>query len=416
MSADGRSFVEAPVSSMSARLSPELRFVAECVRRSCGASPRQLPTTPEWEKILEHTAAQGVYPSVDAALQSRRVVAPERIRTLVSMGARMAVLERQRQQEPGIRLALSTLLAAGCTPVVLKGVALAYSRYVRPEHRLFSDIDLLLPVGQLARANAALLHAGFVVHDADHPLVGHQHLPPLMAPDRSILVELHRTLFDDACPFTVRVDELLARARPLRLFGMPVGELAPVDALLHACGHLSYVHRYARLPLRSLADVLVITRSGDVDWRDFVVRARRARMQGAVFWPLALARAWLGAPVPAPVLKALASPRPVHRVLSPVMYSGYVLDRSTVGDDGNRVLYDLLLELSIFSGCTPARQAGTMLRGLFPPPDAVTHLAPHITASPERYALELVRLPRLWRGISALGRLIAASRASGRTP
>jgi hypothetical protein len=57
-----------------------------------------------------------------------------------------------------------------------------------------------------------------------------------------------------------------------------------------------------------------------------------------------------------------------------------------------------------------------MLRGLFPPPDAVTHLAPHITASPERYALELVRLPRLWRGISALGRLIAASRASGRTP
>jgi hypothetical protein len=267
----------------------------------------------------------------------------------------------------------------------------------------------LLPQDQLAGANRALLAAGFAVAEPDQALAGHQHLPPLVAPGPSILVELHRALFDEACPFAVDVGRLLADARPLRLFGLPVWELAPPDALLHACGHLSYGHRYARLPLRSLADILAITHAEDIDWRDFVTRARRARMHGAIFWPLTLARAWLGAPVPKAVTHALAASRPIHRLVSTVMGSGYMLDRSTIEDDGDRILYELLIDLSVYSGCTPTEQVLRLLRGLFPPPDAVTHLAPHVTSSPARYAAELTRLSRLWRGISALGRLVAAT-------
>jgi len=394
-------------------LSEELRFVAECVRRSAGAPHRPFPTVLDWGVVLRHTAAQSVFGSVAAGLKSGEVAVPDAIQDLVGTGAAMSSLQRRHRQEPGIQRTLTTLLEAGCSPVLLKGVALAYSRYAVAEHRTFADVDLLLPVHQLERANRTLLDAGFTIDERDRTTACHQHLPVLYAPGRTIAVELHRALFDDGCPFIVDVGELLARARPTTVFGLAVRELAPEDALLHVCAHLSYGHHYTRYPLRSLADILVLTRRGEVDWSELIVRARRAQMDGAVIWPLALAHAWLGAPVPEGVLRALAPSRPLRRLVAAVMYSGYILDRSAVPDDGTKVLFDLLLDLSIYSGCSAGTQVKALLRGLFPPPDGVTHLPSRVTSSPTSYALALTRLSRLQRGACALGQLMVGA---GRRP
>ena len=281
------------------------------------------------------------------------------------------------------------------------------------EHRTFYDVDLLLPGHQLERGNRALLDSGFTVNDPVRTPPNHHHLPALYAPGRTILVELHRALFDDDCPFVVDVGELLARARPTTILGFEVRELAPEDALLHVCAHHSYGDHYTRNALRALADILALTRGGEVDWSEFIVRAQQARMDGAVIWPLALARTWLGAPVPEGVLRALAPSRPLRRLVAAAMDSGYVLDRSAVQDDGTKVLFDLLLYLSAYSGCSASTQAGVLLRRLFPPPDGVTHLPAQVTSSPMRYGLALMHLSRVWRGTWALGRLVLGA---GRQP
>lgn len=387
-------------------MSDELRFVVECVRRSAGAPRWPLPAGLDWNVVLRHTAAQSVFGSVAAALKSGEAAVSDSAQELIGTGAAMASLQRRHRQEPGIRLALTTLLEAGCSPVLLKGLALAYTRYAVPGHRTFADIDLLLPSHQLERANRALLDSGFTVDERDRTTASHQHLPVLYAPGQTIAVELHRALFDNGCPYVLDVAGLLARARPTSVLGLAVRELAPEDALLHVCAHLSYGHHYTRYPLRSLADILVLTRGGDVDWCEFIVRAHRARMDGAVVWPLALARAWLGAPVPDEVLRSLAPSQPIRRLAAAVMYSGYILDRSAIPDDGTKVLFDLLLDLSIYTGCSVGTQAQALLWGLFPPPDGVTHLPPQMTSSATSYALALTRLSRLRRGAGALGRLV----------
>jgi hypothetical protein len=158
--------------------------------------------------------------------------------------------------------------------------------------------------------------------------------------------------------------------------------------------------------LRSLADVLVLSHSGEVDWLDLVVRVRRARMDGAIAWPLVLARAWFGAPIPTGVIQMLARPHPFRRMIRSVMHSGYILDRSTVPDDGSRVLFDLMLDLSIHAGCSPIKQGEVLLKSLFPPTHGVTHLPPEVLASPALYVRELTRMKRLRRGLSAIQRLI----------
>lgn len=387
-------------------LRPELRFVIECVRRSCGATAGLLPSSVDWSAVLGYATAQGVLTSVDAVLQSSEIDAPADIRGLIGTGAAMTSMHRQHRQEPGIQLSLKTLLEIGCSPVVLKGVALAYSRYTRPALRSFADIDLLLPESQLERANRGLLAAGFTLDTSFTMGSDHQHLPPLIAPRQAIPVELHDTLFEKRGPFSLATSELLARARPITILGLPVRELAPTDALIHICAHLSHGHRYERYPLRSLADVLVLARSGEVDWIDLVVRVRRARMDGAIVWPLVLARAWFGAPIPTGVIQMLARPHPLRRMINSVMHSGYILDRSTVPDDGSRVLFDLVLDLSIHSGCSPIKQGEVLLNGLFPPTHGVTHLPPDVLASSALYVRELTRLRRLRRGFSAIRRLM----------
>jgi hypothetical protein len=245
--------------------------------------------------------------------------------------------------------------------------------------------------------------AGFEV-DATAPLPdGHQHLAPLFAPRREIVVELHGTLFEARSPFDIAIDAWIARAEPTTILGHPVHVLSATDALLHTCAHLSYGHRYLRYPLRSLADILALTRHGTVSWTELVLRAREAQMSGAVVWPLAVARAWLDAPIPARVIRHLMPAQPLRSFIGTAMGSGYILDRASIADDGTAVAYERLLELSIFGHSSVVGLGKILLNGLLPPADAVTHLP----TSPTRRALQLIRPTRISRGLRAMGRLIA---------
>jgi hypothetical protein len=264
-----------------------------------------------------------------------------------------------------------------------------------------------LPADELGRANTALLVSGFEVN-AEAPMPeGHHHLPPLFAPHREIVVELHSTLFEARCSFDIAIDEWIARAEPTTILGHSVRVLSPTDALLHTCAHLSYGHRYLRYPLRSLTDVLALTRHGAVEWTAVVRRARQAQMNGAVVWPLAVARAWLGAPVPPAVLQQILPAEPLRSLIGTAMGSGYILDRSSIANDGTAVAYERLLELSILGRSSVVAWGKVLCNGLFPPADIMPRHSFETPVSSTRHAFTLIRPTRIWRGLRAMSRLIA---------
>jgi hypothetical protein len=202
----------------------------------------------------------------------------------------------------------------------------------------------------------------------------------------------------------------VTRAQSVQVAGTHAWVPAPVDALHLACIHQSYAHRYRRYLLRSLTDLLALTTHyrSDLDWDLFLSIVKHARTAGAVYWPLRLARAWLNAPVPESVLDALAPAPVLDRVLAAFAEPANILDRrERVGD--NDVLSELVLDLSLRTGCSWAEQIRSCGRSLFPPPSGVSHLTPAVTQSPWRYAAHLSRPARLAHGWVAVNRLIARS-------
>jgi hypothetical protein len=366
--------------------------------------------TPDWNEVLRHAEAQSLFAAVASVDDAPGVDVPEAdSRREIQVRATVARMQRRLRQEPGIRRVLGVLQAAGCHPIILKGAAVAYTRYVRPEYRSFADLDVLLPADELRRANDALLTSGFDIN-ATFPMPdGHHHLPPLFSPHREIVVELHSTLFEARSPFQIAITDWMSRAEPATILGHTVRTLTPTDALLHTCAHLSYGHRYLRYPLRSLTDILALTQHGAVDWTALVRRAQEAQMIGAVVWPLATARAWLGAPSPNRVIRHLLPAQPLRSLIGTAMGSGYILDRSSIKDDGTAVAYERLLELSLLSRPSVVECSRVLFSGLFPPPGTAGEPSYQETSpavSPTRHALRLIRPARIGRGLRAVSRLL----------
>src|SRR3974390_727344 len=69
------------------------------------------------------------------------------------------VLEAIRARE--LRAVLGVLCDKGVRPVLLKGAALAYTHYARPELRTRSDTDLMIPFDARDAVASVLLKAGY---------------------------------------------------------------------------------------------------------------------------------------------------------------------------------------------------------------------------------------------------------------
>jgi hypothetical protein len=321
----------------------------------------------------------------------------------------LAVFRARIYFEPVLHTILSALALDGVVPVLLKGPALAHTAYPRTPLRTFSDIDLLLTPDELGRAATCLQRLGYT------PLLGfdahgHHHLPPYVAPDGELTVELHYDILPSPHPYRIDLDVLRRRAERREIASTPVRVLSAVDALHHACLHLAWGHRYSWYPLRNLTDILAITQNqaAELNWDVFVGEVRRARTAGAVYWPLRLSQLWLGAPVPAGVLERLAPARSLRRLVEPVLMSSYALGSQAPDEVGTEVLYNAVREVSLYGALPLAHQLWATWQCLFPSRAGVGHLSPGSARSRLAYGAYLGRPARLVRGFVAGLRLLAA--------
>ena len=194
-----------------------------------------------------------------------------------------------------------------------KGPVLAQSAYGDLGLRSFSDLDLLIPPADFARAKQALGEMGYRPSQELAPAIerlwlrtGYERAFDGAAGNN--LVELQWRLLpyfyavDRQCA-DFQVDDLLARAGRVEVCGAAVPCLSPEDSLLVLCLHAAK-HLWTRLIW--VADIAQSLRVPRIDFTVVVARARAlgiARILGVSFW---LAEKLLGATLDAAALELIA--------------------------------------------------------------------------------------------------------------
>jgi hypothetical protein len=381
------------------------RAIVACARRIFGCpAPELSELGADWGAAVALAEEQGLEALLEAALCAASWWPSSALRTRLRAHRLVAQRRVATELEPLLTHTLTPLHARGLRPVVLKGAALAYVAFPESTLRSMGDVDILLPANQVECARDALLEAGFWIdQSAIEPT---HHLRPMLHASSRLPVELHHRLLIEPHPYRLDLDGMLSRATVRTLGPVQAHVLGAADALLHTCLHLSFAHRYQFTQLRQLVDVLAITtqRVDELEWDLFVRLAVGARAGGAAYWPLELARRWLGAPIPGWVFDRLAPSAPIRRVLRVLYEPSFVLRGRAPAGPGLAVLYNALVTLSLYDGCSRATQAKAVLRELFPPPGHLGHLEPRVANSRLQYAAYLVRPLRVARGLVAMGR------------
>ncbi|MCX6030765.1 MAG: nucleotidyltransferase family protein [Chloroflexi bacterium] len=271
----------------------------------------------EWLRV-RGLAPYTFYRLSAASLIAQAAEEPQAVLRLAYYIARDKAEQRTRE----LGQVLAALAAAGITPVLFKGAALAYTAYPDPACRMMGDLDLWLTAEEMPAARTVLEGLGYgrCVKEARPPAFQERYLgevPMWREHPRAILVELHWSAFPGVwLARTAAVDHALMRERaaPVMIAGQPALALAPEDAVIQVAVHLAINHSMAKPWLRGLMDIALLARTQAVDWRLVAERARAWRVSTTVWLVLQLAAELVGLTEAASALGRLA-PSPLRRRL-----------------------------------------------------------------------------------------------------
>lgn len=265
----------------------------------------------DWRRIIELAQMQRVAPLFYARLKARGITMPpqaaERLRKI-----HLACAKRNLSVFQDLGDILRAFQAANIPVIPLKGACLAETVYGNIALRPMGDLDVLVEPANLAKALDVLRALGYV---AAHPFeieterMLRHHMPRLFKRD-GLSLELHWTIVDPPCTNRFHKDDLdqvWARATPVKIAGVQVQMLSSMDLLWHLCLHASVQHRFDGTNLRNYWDIaLVIQKYGEaIDWTQFTACVRQWGISNGVRLALQLTEEWTDAVVPSQVLAAL---------------------------------------------------------------------------------------------------------------
>ena len=221
-------------------------------------------------------AAHGVLPLI-ADLLRETGAGPQAMRAqLAAEAARHAALDLLRER--ALKEALDHLDMARSGALLIKGAALAYTHFERPDLRPRFDSDVLIAPG--ARHSSELALEGLGYQRAGHvrgTLVSHQSTMTLdLGSGVTHVIDLHWKIANPhqyADVFTF--DELQRRSVPVTRLSRSARTISPPDALLLACLH-RLAHHFDDDYLLWLYDIhLIASRFTESEWTDCIERARQ---------------------------------------------------------------------------------------------------------------------------------------------
>ena len=260
----------------------------------------------DWEILFSSPQLQGI----PAILYYRMNNLGERFLPCESIVSRLrAQLLANRAKIFHAQKQLAQLLQAlkqdGIQPLVMKGLALAYTAYPHPSlRRAANDIDLLIRPEEFLRAREILLSLGYhsdsyrfeILRDLQceetfEPPKGSRNIRP---------VDLHWELNVD-CGMRNRetTQRIFARSIWVKTQDLTFQAMHPVDALAHSAIHLMQNH-YREMKLSWICDIgfLGNTLQDNQDWETLQKRSGDWNGLLAVQYALKLAIAWTGMRLP----------------------------------------------------------------------------------------------------------------------
>jgi hypothetical protein len=236
--------------------------------------------------------------------------------------------------------------------VVLKGAAYVLSGLPAGRGRLTTDVDILVPKGELRRVEETLVAAGWApvkLHPYDQRFYRHwsHELPPLRHTRRRSVVDVHHNILPVSGRIHPNASALLEATVPLAPDGPEarLWRLGQEDMVLHSSAHLFQDGELAG-SVRDLVDIDALCRHFGATvpgfWDRLPGRARLLGLERPLFYALRFARRLLETPVPPEVDRALRQPpalsvavldRLVAQTLLPVTGQ-----HATLGEESARLL------------------------------------------------------------------------------
>jgi len=282
-------------------------------------------TGADWDDLVVRSIVLGLAPQLHRRLVEWRVTVPPRPL------AKLAVAyQGQGRRNAAIFTQLDEVLEAchthGLRPIALKGVHLAAAVYPDPALRPMKDIDLLFEPAELPEVEKVLntlgyrgkhksadLGPGVTKHTSTYRRAAEQAATPnpYLSADAGRTIEPHTSLEESW--FGLKVDVtpgVRQRAVEAQLGRRVCRVLARDDLLLHLSAHFCFHLIMGAPSMVQLADLLVVTVAGGIDWPVFVERARQRQASPYALAALRLAQRLLAAPVPDAALDELARATP----------------------------------------------------------------------------------------------------------
>ncbi|MGH7542013.1 MAG: nucleotidyltransferase family protein, partial [Gemmatimonadota bacterium] len=182
--------------------------------------------------------------------------------------------------------------------MVVKGPALAYTIYARPDLRDYGDLDLVVRREDFGDVLDAFEVQGYPSLVADWDLLRERGAAQVQVRMRHSIADVHWHLLHWSRvreAVTIDMDALFSRRRMVDVAGRPVPTLDPVDTVLHLALHAA---TSGGLRLIWLEDIEQAVATDELDWDELVRRADETGMRLVAAVMLRRSRRVLGADVP----------------------------------------------------------------------------------------------------------------------
>jgi hypothetical protein len=289
------------------RLNPEYALLARAAAGPAPKGPGQDQRPLRWPLVLGLAERHRLLPLLDRYVRAQSLDVPDFVRSRLQEATLSTTAKNLFLRSELHRLA-GALTAHGIPAMVLKGAALVELVYIDLGLRPMLDLDLLVPVADAHRAEAAILDLGYRPNPMQTPQLHdwmrreHHSGPALVRYDNMVAVDLHRHLSPNCTHLDTNEMWLSSRPSGDGSYLLPAAE----DALLHVALHFCREReRRSDGALGQLADLAWLSATPGMDWDVICSRARRWGVEGRLSFALFCVTDLLGPSAPARVLEEM---------------------------------------------------------------------------------------------------------------
>jgi hypothetical protein len=243
---------------------------------------RDIPTE-QWQALFRLADIHKLLPLVYEAVQALPSLDREQA-LLADMKQKVRCQVIAQTLRTGEFLTLNDRLQeAGIRPLVVKGIV-CRNLYPKPDHRLSSDEDLLVPAGEFERCHRVLTEFGMATTEPAQNLESAFELP-YRKEGSPLYIELHKQLFAPGSEayghmnrFFERVHE---RAVTMDIQGHRVYTMDPTDHLFYLLCHALKHFLHSGFGIRQVCDISLFANAyGDrVDWLEILENCKAIRAE-----------------------------------------------------------------------------------------------------------------------------------------